>query len=372
MQQLMAAGWGDASRSIAAVRFEALVHAAILALLAAAFLWLLLYERLKSAKWRNLAAWIVVAIVTGDAVHLSRHYVRAVPLSFVKENEVVTLLKQRMGYQRAALITQSGFYNMWLTYLFPYHGIPTINITQMPRMPADYEEFLSAVGRLPARFWDLCAVGYILCPSKIYAQMQRDPTLREMVEVVYAYNVAPDGQGGIAVVPSTKEQPGEHVICRFKGPAPRYALIAGWEPAPAAFALQKLQAEYPPVFTKVYVGTETASELPPSTGEGIVGTISVTSYRSGHVRLRVSTEQPAMLRVSEKYDPGWRATIGGKPVTVHRLDYLFFGVFVPAGIHEVALDFAPSKAPLAVQGLGAAACLAAAGWLVVSRRMRKA
>lgn len=129
----------------------ALWHAAGMAAVAAGFLALLIWKR--SIRWARIAAWVLVALVAVDAVWLSRHYIKALPLSALAENDIVRLLQTDQPDRRAALLMQDGFYNFWLTYLFPYHNIRTVNVTQMPRMPADYKRFLETVGR------DQCVTG---------------------------------------------------------------------------------------------------------------------------------------------------------------------------------------------------------------------
>ena len=86
----------------------------------------------------------------------------------------------------------------------------------------------------------------------------------------------------------------------------------------------------------------------------------------GRYEFRVENEGPVVVRVAEKYDPGWKATVNGKPAEVLRVDYMFQGLFLPgAGRHEIVLRNAPSSLPVMLQmagllaGLGAAAALAA-------------
>jgi uncharacterized membrane protein YfhO len=101
------------------------------------------------------------------------------------------------------------------------------------------------------------------------------------------------------------------------------------------------------------------------TNSGFVGSCKLEQYRAGRVELSVQARQSAILRVSEKYDKDWKAWVDGKPATVHRVDYIVQGVFVPAGSHHVLLRYAPSTWGLHVQLVGLAICLGAAVWLIV-------
>jgi uncharacterized membrane protein YfhO len=86
--------------------------------------------------------------------------------------------------------------------------------------------------------------------------------------------------------------------------------------------------------------------------------------------LTVSTE-PAVLRIAERYDPAWIATIDGKAATLVRVDYMFQGVPVPAGAHYVLLEYRPSMLLLKVQIAGMLLCVLAAVFLAIRSVMEK-
>ncbi|MGA1531278.1 MAG: hypothetical protein ACO398_11125, partial [Kiritimatiellia bacterium] len=123
-------------------------------------------------------------------------------------------------------------YNIWLTYLFPCHDLPHFNITQMPRMPQDYQQFLSALNRNPLRMWQLAGVGYLLGPAEMAAQLpagQYDLALR--------YDVAGGTNGSLTVQPNPQ---GQHAVFAAKVPAPRFALVGRAETMPDEQALATL------------------------------------------------------------------------------------------------------------------------------------
>ncbi|MGI6087649.1 MAG: hypothetical protein ACOYCD_06865 [Kiritimatiellia bacterium] len=346
----------------------ALWHAAGMAAVAAGFLALLIWKR--SVLWARIAAWVLVALVAVDAVWLSRHYIKPMPLSALAENDIVRLLQTDQPDRRAALLMQDGFYNFWLTYLFPYYNIRTVNVSQMPRMPNDYKRFLEAVGRDPVRYWQLMGVGYVLGPSQLWAEIRNNPALLEAFDPVYAYNVAPSDDGmSVTVIPATEEQPGQHVVLRLKLPAPRYVLIAGWRAAEDADALNTLASASSPLFQEVLVAPEHADKLPAPCGTGMTGVVQRVEYRSGYMRLRVSAPTDCILRVSEKYDSGWRAWVDDESAPVCRVDYLFQGVPVPFGVHEVVLRHDSDWWSLALQVVAMVVCLAAAIRFLTGRRI---
>jgi len=350
---------------IVANKIRALWHAAFMTLCAGGFCWLFVLARPQRRRVYAWAQWGLVALVAWDAWMLSRFYIKTMPLAALDENAVITLLKQDMPEHRVALVSQDGFYNWWLTLVFPYHGIQAVNVTQMPRMPADYKNFLGTVGRNPVRFWRLAAVGYVLAPEQIWEQLQRDPALRDAFELRLAYNVAPAADGmGVTVSPALSAQSAQHVVLRFKQPGPRYALFAGAESCDDQEALRRLADPATPPFQKICIAPECATNVPQLTGQGVAGQVASLGYRPGLFHLKTTSTQPALLRVAEKFDPDWKAWLDGRPVPPLRVDYIFQGVFVPAGTHDVVLKYAPALWPFYIQLSGLCAFLLTALWLL--------
>jgi len=147
-------------------------------------------------------------------------------------------------------------------------------------------------------------------------------------------------------------------------PAPRFALVGAWEIVDDDEALRRLGAKEYHLFEKVMIAQGRAAKvsLPPSGGSNECGQVQLLAYRPGKISLRISSTCPAILRVADKYDPDWKAWIDGKKADVMRVDFIFQGVFVESGMHEVMLEYAPSKWPLAIQAVG---FLIFAGALVV-------
>lgn len=46
--------------------------------------------------------------------------------------------------------------------------------------------------------------------------------------------------------------------------------------------------------------------------------------------------------MSDVFAPGWRVLIDGRATTLHRANYTFRGVFVPAGEHAVVFEYRPT------------------------------
>jgi len=352
-------GWpAQMAQVIAANQAKALWHAAgltaMLAFIAAVYTFQAL-DKLRPYK-KTIAA-LLVAVVVLDAKLLSVHYVKTLPESYIAENGAVSYLKNNLGAQRVATVTQDGFYNLWLTYLFPYQQIPAFNFTQMPRMAGDYKAFLEAVGRNPLRMWQLSGVGYLLGPAGVEKQLPAgfyQPMLR--------YDVQAGSDGRLIVRPNEK---GSQTVLRCLAPAPRYALIGGCAKMSDKDALAKLGSNDWKLYDQIILPLESSATDPG--GRGFCGTVEVLEQRAGRALLKVKADAPGFLRAADKYDPDWKAQVDGIPADVLRADFIFQAVYVPAGIHEVELKYSPENKLLWLQFAGMAICAVAVMMLIFKR-----
>jgi hypothetical protein len=95
--------------------------------------------------------------------------------------------------------------------------------------------------------------------------------------------------------------------------------------------------------------------------------LEVLEYRDDSYRIRYSASSEALLRIAVPYAPRWGATVDHRPVKVLPTDYAFCGVILPAGRHELLLEFRPLSFRL-----GASVSLAGAIVLVLSLMLRLA
>ncbi len=77
--------------------------------------------------------------------------------------------------------------------------------------------------------------------------------------------------------------------------------------------------------------------------------------------LQVKAGAPGFLVLAESAYPGWSCKIDNAKTRIHRADYAFQAVFVPAGSHEVIFEFEP---PLLQVG-AAVSCIGLLGVMIV-------
>jgi hypothetical protein len=70
----------------------------------------------------------------------------------------------------------------------------------------------------------------------------------------------------------------------------------------------------------------------------------ILEYKSRTIRIKTYTSSPALLVLSEIYYPaGWSASIDGEPTEIYETNYILRSVLMPAGDHELVLEFDPSS-----------------------------
>jgi hypothetical protein len=409
-ERLAAAGWGGMGRAIQWNKAFSVTYAGIAFLLGAGLFWGLSREvfhtveksfpqcgkngakistggkkgaefstggKKFSTVWKTrvvaYAIWLPALVVAFDAaVILGPRYIQTMPAGFVAENDVVRQLKRDLGPNRSAMATRDGFYNLWLTYLFPYHGVSTIEVTQLPRPPADYSAFWGAV-KDPVRLWRLTAVSHVLAHAPVAQQLLANPAWAPQLEVAWAYQPLDDGRGGVATRRVPPGQPAPEMVLKLTPTPPRVAAIPSWRELPDADALRMLADPAFVPFSTVLLPPDSGVPPPPDATGSPPATVAISRLIPGRYEVTVETPGPVVVRVAEKFGPNWTASVNGRSAPVLRTDYMFQGVYLAsAGRHEIVLRHAPSSMPLRMQAAGLLAGLGAAVWLAVPRRRRAA
>ena len=76
-----------------------------------------------------------------------------------------------------------------------------------------------------------------------------------------------------------------------------------------------------------------------------LGTGSVTfgEYQPNKLTYTVNSDKGGVVVFSEIYYPDWTVTIDGKPAELGRVNYVLRALKVPAGKHQIVMDFEPQS-----------------------------
>lgn len=73
------------------------------------------------------------------------------------------------------------------------------------------------------------------------------------------------------------------------------------------------------------------------------GTVELTQYAPNEMHYKVQSEAGGVVVFSEIYYPGWTATIDGNEAELGRVNYVLRALRVPAGTHEIKMEFRPAS-----------------------------
>jgi hypothetical protein len=340
-------GWPKPSAEVMAQnRANAMWHAALMTLL---LLITTLAQRFApqgkfGTRSRCAAAAFLAIVLAVDAIQLSRHYIKAMPKSYVAENGLIRAIKEHADHQRVALPSKQGVYGIFSTYMFPFHKIETFNAASSPRLGGDYETYFKALGSSPIALWRNSAVGLLVGPMQFAPQLAK-----QHYAPVYRFEVSGNSKGGISI---SGNENGQHALYKSQTPGTRFLLVGK---AVATTNLQEhasalLQPGAPFTQISVSVADEDASSLP--TQPGIAGKVDVVKYRPGRVELAVVAERDCVLRFAERYDPRWSAVIDGEKISLWRADMISQAMPVSAGKHTIVLNYRGARALLIAQLFG--------------------
>jgi len=114
--------------------------------------------------------------------------------------------------------------------------------------------------------------------------------------------------------------------------------------------------------------TEEPIDIPPGDDSSAPGVVGVVKYEPARIELSLRASRASLLVLSETYYPGWKAWIDDQPAAIHSVDIALRGVVVPAGSHQLRMEFRPVILPVSLGiSLATAILLAVMGGLSRNR-----
>jgi hypothetical protein len=184
-----------------------------------------------------------------------------------------------------------------------------------------------------------------------------NPSLEDVRLMGVRYLIVPQGTAGRTLPGRIVARADDYELLEVYGWEPRASLVTDWtvvdEPVDALRAV--LRPGFDPGRTAILEADPGFEPTPGAAGSG-VRTVEATPE---DVRMHVDAAAPSILVVRTTFDPGWSATVDGRPAPVLATDHLIQGVPVPAGEHEVRLTY---RDPDVSRGLAAGSVV----WLILA------
>jgi hypothetical protein len=287
-----------------------------------------------------------------------------------------TALQQKLGPQVQPYFQEFGLLQQiygidWLQLLFQYYDIQSLDIVQMPRVPADIAAFQGAMGPSPLRLLQLTNSRLLFGfggPAVELLNDQIDPAQRRF-RLHTGFRFAPNvpnptkAEHFSAVI----DPNGPLALIEFIGALPRARLYSQWQiNTNDSVMLQRLvDAAFDPAQV-VFVSNQIPSPSATATNQP-AGVVEYKSYAPKRIELAATSSTPAVLLLNDKFDPNWKVWVDGRPETVLRCNFLMRGVFVQAGTHTIEFRFEPPGASFYVSLAAIVLGLALCGFLAASK-----
>jgi hypothetical protein len=111
-------------------------------------------------------------------------------------------------------------------------------------------------------------------------------------------------------------------------------------------------------------------DLPAGQDAGTSGDVEVVRYEPARIDLSLRASRASLLVLSETYYSGWKAWIDEQPTPIHSVDIALRGVVVPAGAHQLRMEFRPVILPVSMAISLATAILLAISTFLYRMRAR--
>ncbi len=212
---------------------------------------------------------------------------------------------------------------------FDYHNIYSI-AGYGPNPPGRYQEFIGAEGsvmfRAPNLFnfphaLSMLNVKYIMVPRLPEDLTRYSESIKQVIQELRAF------YSNFDVVFVGRE----YQVLKNKNFLPRFSLMYNYTVVDSAGEVLRriLSPEFKPGDVAIL---EEEPEIALSMDKGEVNIVRIIANEKV---LDVKTSKPAFLIIRENYHPDWKCYIDGKKERIYKANYIFYGVFVPEGEHEV-------------------------------------
>ena len=270
----------------------------------------------------------------------------------------------------------------WMQHHFPYYNVQSLDVVQRPRLPADLEAYVRALGfdgtpdsvyRI-ARHWQLTNTRYLLGPAGYLEVLneQLDPA-QHRFRIVQRFDVLPkpgvERATRLEEMTAVPNDNGNYALFEFAGALPRAKLYTRWQISTNDTAiLQTLASTNFDAWQTVLVSTPGAIVPAQNATKEAPATAEFKRYAPKDIVFETKADAPAVLLLNDKYDPNWQVFVDGKPAELLRCDFIMRGVLVPSGPHTVEFKFNLPHRPLYVTltAIGMGICLC--GLLFLSTR----
>lgn len=291
---------------------------------------------------------LLAALVLMQMLWVQSHFSELVNFqAFYGQSALTKKLQPKDEVARVAIEPTDFMLHQALSTLFPYQGIQAIDIPAASRIPDDYADLFRTLANNRLRLQQLGGVKFWICSASSVSAIQEAPGFTDAIKSISYYTIDPRFVTGTPT----------HAIVELKNYLPKVSLVPAVEQfTESEDLLKRLGDEKWNPFATVLIQQEDVPAALAQTGtKGDAATAKLKPeakllhYDSRRIEVNVHSPVPSTLVISDRFDPGWRATLNGKPAPLFRADYILRGLSVPAGESTVVMTYSVPMTPHYVQ-----------------------
>jgi len=289
------------------------------------------------------AAIFVVALVVGQMWWVHSHYLESSDAKRAYQtNPLLDTLRRSPDPARVKLIAQDGLLHYYISTVFAYHGISTLDIPAASRLPEDYAQFFQALEGNPLRLWQLAGVKYLAAPAQQGRSVLAHPALQGKIAGVAAFQASGTRLDDLTVQSVADPAMATHLLIELKDYLPKAMFVPGLEILPSANdTTRRLNApDWNPRQT-LLVTRDIAqlANLAPTAPSNRRGTVRLLRYHDNYIEVEAQTDAGGYLLINDRFENSWHARMDGKNVPVFRANVILRGVALPTGTSRIVFRF---------------------------------
>lgn len=282
---------------------------------------LVIFSRVRYALWKYLGITAVCMVIVFDLFRFGWKFTPFTdPAYFFPKTGIISFLEQQDPPFRVMSLDD----RILPPNVSAYYGIESVEGYD-PVASVLYENFLAASERGNANVMQ--GSGF----NRIYTAHNIDSVLLPYLNVKYVLTLTDISRPFLREV----MREGETRLYEYTLSYPRVYLADAVQVAKGADTLAKLFASETK-YTAVYDGYPHVVNMPLTGNESA----EILSYSAGSIAVRVHAENERLLVLLNRFDRRWTATVDGlKAPNLTRVNYLFMGLKVSPGSHDIILSY---------------------------------
>jgi hypothetical protein len=309
--------------------------------------------RSPTAQLKTLA-WGLAVLVLGQMCWVHSHFLEPYNSRQAYQlNPMLAALRTSHAPVRVKVFAQDPLLHYYLSSVFTYHNIASIDNPAASRIGTDYLAFFRALQDNPARLWQLGGVKYVALPSGLAPQLAAVPWIHENVAAITWYQVVGRALDNLTVTVTGEPRLATHAVMELKDYLAKATFVPHLEVLDdeAALAQRLNSRDWNPRHTILVTRSDAQRyglQDPPPQQPVSPPHLRLVRYDKAGLQIEVESPTSGFLLINDRYQAEWRCTVNGADTVIFPANLLLRGVAVPAGQSQLVMRLNYPATPIYV------------------------